>query len=182
MIDQERPSFLDRCDRVSTVVGGLLTNIAMLMLGVMTIFIVIQVASRNFLNVGLPWADELARFTGLALVFFTIPLLQCRGRHISVDLFTGRFTGSIKTALECLNEILVCSFCVFLLYSFYAFLKRAAFFSTPATGMPNWMFYSPALVGVVVCMFITALRLIRICSGKEAHVEPKIERTEEYEK
>jgi len=171
MIKQEHPSFLDRCDRVSEKAGSLLTAVAMLMLGFMTIFISLQVASRNFFNIGLPWADELARFTGLALVFFTIPLLQCRGKHIAVDLFTSRFTGLIKRGLDCLNEALVLTFFVLLIYSFFAFFKRAAFFSTPATGMPNWLFYAPALIGVVFCLLITALRLVRICSGKEAHTE-----------
>jgi len=171
MIHKAPPSFLDRCDRASAAVGTLLTRIAMLMLGMMTIFISLQVASRNLFDIGLPWADELARFTGLALVFFTIPLLQCRGRHIAVDMFTNRFTGLFKKILNGINEVLVLSFLVILLYAFYAFFKRAAFFSTPATGMPNWLFYSPALIGVVFCMLTTAIRLVRICSGREAHVE-----------
>lgn len=179
MTYQERPSFLDRCDRASAFISGLLTRVAMLMLGVMTIFIAMQVASRNFLNVGLPWADELARFTGLALVFFTIPLLQCRGKHVAVDLFTSKVTGLAKRLLEIVNEILVFSFCAILLYAFYTFLKRAAFFSTPATGMPNWVFYSPALLGVFLCALVTAIRLIRLCSGKEAHIEPTPESIKE---
>ncbi|WP_373418544.1 TRAP transporter small permease [Roseinatronobacter sp. S2] len=42
---------------------------------------------RNIFAQGLPWADELARFFGIALVFIGAPHLARQGQHIAVDLF-----------------------------------------------------------------------------------------------
>ena len=48
---------------------------AMLMLMAMTALIVLQVLGRNLLGAGWPWAEELARYAGLALVYMGAPVL-----------------------------------------------------------------------------------------------------------
>ncbi|WP_205749193.1 TRAP transporter small permease [Desulfopila sp. IMCC35008] len=161
-----RPTYLERCDRILAGMSRGLIIGSMFFLAVMTILIALQVASRNFFSIGLPWADELARFTGLGVVFFTVPLLQYRGRHIAVDIFSSKLKGIASVVLRCINEAAVLVFCILLLVSFAHFLQRAAHFSTPAMGMPNWLFYAPALIGVICCTLVTSLRLLRFCSCK----------------
>lgn len=160
-----RPSIVDFCDRLLYGVGRTMIVCAMLFLAMMTLLIAIQVVSRNFFNIGLPWADELARFTGLGLVFFTIPILQYHGKHIAVDILSARFKGIFHTIICVLNESAVLVFLILLLMSFSEFLGRAAHFATPAIGMPNWVFYSPPLIGTVVCTVITALRVFLVATG-----------------
>lgn len=157
-----RPSYIDHFDRWLAGLSRGMIIAAMLFLVVMTALIGIQVASRNLFNIGLPWADELARFAGLATVFFTIPLLQYQGRHIAVDVFSSRLSGRASAILGAVNELVVLFFCSLLLISFVNFFQRAAHFATPATGMPNWIFYSPALAGIVMCTLVTCLRLVRM--------------------
>lgn len=157
-----QPSYIDHCDRWLAGLSEGMIKAAMLFLCIMTVLIGIQVTGRNLFNMGLPWADEIARFTGLGTVFFTIPLLQYQGRHIAVDIFSSRIRGRAAIILKVINEIIVLVFCLLLLISFANFFQCAAFFSTPATGMPNWFFYSPALAGIVVCTLVTGLRLLRI--------------------
>ena len=60
--------------------------LAIALLAMVAILVVAQVVARNGFDLGLPWADELARFGGLALVFLSIPLLALRGQHVAVDL------------------------------------------------------------------------------------------------
>ncbi len=163
-----RPSFVDYCDRWLAGLSRGMIITAMLFLVVMTALIGIQVASRNLLNIGLPWADELARFAGLASVFFTIPLLQYHGRHIAVDVLSSRLHGRAAAVLAAVNELVVLFFCSLLLISFASFFQRAAFFATPAIGMPNWLFYSPPLAGMIICTLVTCLRLIRLLSSGSA--------------
>jgi TRAP-type C4-dicarboxylate transport system permease small subunit len=144
----------------------------MLFLVVMTALIGIQVASRNMFNIGLPWADELARFAGLATVFFTIPLLQYQGRHIAVDIFSSRLRGRVAILLGVVNEAVVLLFCLLFLASFTSFFQRAAHFATPAIGMPNWLFYTPAVIGIIMCTLVTGLRLARLISTGHAGAQP----------
>jgi len=162
-----RPAILTFCDRLLAATGRGMLNCAMIFLGCMTLLIAIQVVSRNFFNIGLPWADELARFTGLGLVFFTIPLLQYHGKHIAVDIFSSRLSGIPSKIAGVINELAVLALLVLLLISFNSYLQRAAHFATPATGMPNWVFYAPALIGIVVCTLITALRVLFLCLGQQ---------------
>jgi len=161
MVRSVRPSSLVACDRLLKWLSRAMVIAAMLSLVAMTVLIGLQVISRNLFNLGLPWADELARFTGLATVFFTIPLLQYQGRHIAVDIFSSRLCGLPARTLAVVNELVVLAFCSLLLVSFADFFQRAAHFSTPATGMPNWLFYAPALLGLIVCTLVTGLRLVR---------------------
>lgn len=165
---QVRPIWLSQCDRWLSAIGRGLRALAMLLLAVMTILIALQVASRNVFDIGLPWADELARFTGLGVVFFTVPLLQYNGRHIAVDMLSSRLTGLSGRILRLLNEAMMLAFCILLLLGFADFFKRAAFFSTPATGMPNWLFYSPALIGIIACTLICVLRMAKYCTDRNS--------------
>jgi len=162
-----RPAILTFCDRLLSATGRGMLICAMIFLGCMTLLIAIQVVSRNFFNMGLPWADELARFTGLGLVFFTIPRLQYQGKHIAVDIFSSRLTGVVGRIAGIINEVAVLALLVLMLISFNSFLQRAAHFATPATGMPNWVFYAPALIGIVVCTLITVLRVLFLCLGQQ---------------
>jgi len=162
-----RPAILTFCDRLLSATGRGMLICAMIFLGCMTFLIAIQVVSRNFFNMGLPWADELARFTGLGLVFFTIPLLQYHGKHIAVDIFSSRLSGVAARLGSLINEAAVLALMVLILISFNSYLQRAAHFATPATGMPNWVFYAPALIGIVVCTLVTILRVVFICLGQK---------------
>lgn len=144
----------------------ILVSCSLLALGVMSVLIAVQVASRNFMNIGLPWADELARLTGLMVVFFTIPYLQYHGRHISVDMVSNQLKGKARLVLQCINELAVLAFMILLVVSFVSYLQQAGHFSTPATGMPNWVFYAPAFIGIISCTLVTAYRLLTFCCGK----------------
>ena len=61
------------------------------------------------------------------------------------------------------NELLTLTFCVLFLWGGWAFIQRAGKFSTAALGMPNTLYYMPALLGMVlltlVCLFRVGQRL-----------------------
>ncbi len=153
-------SSLKRIDQCLAVTGRALVAGAMILLALMTFLIALQVVSRNLFNTGLPWADELARFTGIASVFFAVPWLQHQGKHIAVDLLAARIPGRLGQAVNILNEAVVLGFCLLFLYSLWGFLERAYRFATPAMGMPNWIFYAPVVAGMLLCTLVTILRLI----------------------
>ena len=75
-------------------------RVAMLLLAVMTVFIVVQVTARNVFALGLPWAEELARYAGLGVVYLAVPLLLLQDKHIKVDLLLNRLHGGAARALR----------------------------------------------------------------------------------
>jgi TRAP-type C4-dicarboxylate transport system permease small subunit len=143
-------------------------RIAMLLLVAMTALIVIQVVGRNVFNTGLSWAEELARYCGLGVVYLTVPLLLLHDKHIKVELLPARLGGGSKRALELVNELLVLAFCLVFLTAGWMFLKRAAQFSTAAMGIPNWLYYLPAAVGMVLLTLVAASRVVRLGKGSAA--------------
>ncbi|QDL93938.1 TRAP transporter small permease (plasmid) [Paroceanicella profunda] len=146
---------------VSTL--GLWLGMGLLFL--ITALIVLQVVARNLFNLGLPWADEGARFCGIALVYLCVPWLALRGRHIAVDLVSARLTGGWRRGLMALTELAVLGFAGIVLHGFSAFLERAAKFATPAMGMPNSIFYAPAVAGFVMLGLIALARLLTLLAG-----------------
>ncbi len=144
---------------------------AMLLLVVMTAFILVQVTARNVFALGLPWAEELARYAGLGVVYLVVPLLLLQDKHIKVDLLLNRLKGRSARALNVVNEIIVLAFALVFLWGGWLFLKRASQFSTAALGMPNWLYYLPAAMGMLLFALVAMLRLSRALRGQPMKTE-----------
>ncbi|WP_298018295.1 TRAP transporter small permease subunit [uncultured Castellaniella sp.] len=136
-------------------------RLAIVMLLLTTFLVVLQVAARNVWQVGLPWADELARYGGLGIVYLAIPLLLLQNGHIAVDILSSRVKGRAGRVLAVVNEIIILAFCGLFLHGSYLFLMKAGKFSTPALRMPNLIFYLPVVVGVLLFTLVAVLRLTR---------------------
>ena len=151
-----------------TLPGGVLARlcrwleaVAMVLLGVMTAFLIIQVAARNLFATGLPWAEELARYAGLGLVYLAMPLLLRHDQHIKVDMLLLKLRGGAARVLNLVNELIVLSFALVFLWGGWLFLQRASRFSTAALGIPNWLYYAPAAVGMLLFAVVAAERVVR---------------------
>jgi TRAP-type C4-dicarboxylate transport system permease small subunit len=140
-------------------------RLAIVMLLGTTAMVVLQVVARNAWNLGLPWADELARYGGLGIVYLAVPLLLLQDGHIAVDIFSSRVKGRAGRALALANEIIVLLFCGLFLYGSYMFMLKAGRFSTPALQMPNVLFYLPTMVGMLLFTLVSLLRLHRLYVG-----------------
>jgi TRAP-type C4-dicarboxylate transport system permease small subunit len=151
----------------------LLEIVTMWLLGAITALILAQIAARDVFGVGAPWAEELARYCGLGLVYLALPLLLLQDKHIHVDLLVKRLQGAPMRAVLIANEAFTVLFCAMFLWGGWAFMQRAAKFSTPAIGMPNWLYYLPAFVGMVVFSLVALLRLGRALRGRPAGGGPR---------
>ena len=136
-----------------------LENVAIACLLVMALFIIIAVFARNFMNLGLPWAEEIARFCNVALVFLAAPLLLVTRIHISVDFFVLMLPNRWQRRAERLALVVVAAFTAVFLFAGWVFIGGAWKFATPSLGIPNWLFYLPVFLGVAL-MGVVALRAI----------------------
>jgi TRAP-type C4-dicarboxylate transport system permease small subunit len=140
-------------------------TLAMLLLAALCMLVVGQVVGRNLFNAGMPWADELARFCGVAIVFLCIPLLALRGQQVAVDMVPMMLPERARRWASAFSELLVLAFAALTLWGLYAFLGRAWKFATPTLGIPNWVFYGPAVIGFALLAVVTIGRLAMILSG-----------------
>lgn len=148
----------ERISRCSVIVGvGMLVLVSAL--------IVLQVAARNVLDLGLPWANELARFSGISLVYLAVPYLHLQEQFIAVDVVSSRVRGRSRIVLRAVIELATLAFAALTLIGFQKFLVVAGTFTTPAMGIPNWVFFLPALVGTVLLTLGGVVRIAALLRG-----------------
>lgn len=141
--------------------------VSIAMLALMAIMVAVQVVARNLFDLGLPWADELARFCSIGLVFLSIPSLVIRHQMVAVTIVPDMSGDSVRRVLHVTSELATLAFAAFTLWGFAAFLPRAGKFLTPAMGMPNWGYYAPALIGTVLIVFAAIFRISDILRGPD---------------
>lgn len=134
--------------------------IAIAMLLAVTGLILLQVVAREFMNLGLPWADELARYGGLGIIFLVIPMLLQRNYHVKAEFFLLMAPEGVQRWVRVVNEVLTLVFCALFLVAAYYFMQRAGRFSTPALRMPNLVFYLPAMVGIALMLLVAIHRVV----------------------
>ena len=134
--------------------------IAIVALIAVTALIMAQIASREIFNVGLSWADELARYAGLTVIFMGVPTLLARDEHVKVDMFLNMMPARRRRFFNITNDALMVVFAAMFLVAGWQFMQRAAQFSTPALGMPNLIFYMPAAIGMTLLFFVAIDRAV----------------------
>jgi TRAP-type C4-dicarboxylate transport system permease small subunit len=161
--------------RLLATISRACLNLGILLLAMMSILIVAQVLGRNLFDLGMPWADELSRFCGVALVFLGVPLLALRGSHVAVDMVPTMLPPAGRRACALIVEIMVLAFGAISVWSIYAFLSRAWKFATPTLGIPNWVYYTPAAIALALLTIITVARIAALLRGAYlSHDEPGI--------
>lgn len=159
-IEKQNRAILARFTQWGIAVGvGLLCLMACL--------IVLQVAARNFFDAGLPWADELARFSGIGLVFLAIPFLAGRYVLVSVSILPDMAGPATRRVLTFAGDLATLTFAGLMLWSFAEFLPRAGKFLTPAMRLPNWGYYSLALAGSLLLAAVALVRVTDFLRGKD---------------
>src|SRR5688572_586541 len=125
-----------------------------------TALIMVQIVAREIFVAGLSWADELARYAGLTVIFMGVPALLARDEHVKVDMFLNMMPARTRRFFTITNDVLMVVFGAMFLIAGWQFMQRAARFSTPAIGMPNLIFYLPAIVGMTLMLLVAIDRTI----------------------
>ena len=140
---------------VITRVARFFEKISLVALGVIATLIFLQVVLRNLFSLAYAGIDELARFAHINLVFLLVPLLFREGLHINVDLVTQRAPALVRRVLAVLAVFLTALYSAVFLASEYRFMMKNGSVPTPALGLPNWLFFGGAYVGMAL-LFVTA--------------------------
>jgi TRAP-type transport system small permease protein len=134
--------------------------IAIVALIAVTALIMTQIVAREIFVAGLSWADELARYAGLTVIFMGVPTLLARDEHVKVDMFLNMMPARPRHFFNITNDALMVVFAAMFLVAGWQFMQRAAQFSTPALGMPNLIFYMPAAIGMTLLFFVAIDRAV----------------------
>lgn len=141
--------------------------IAIVALIAATGLIMVQIVAREIFVSGVSWADELARYAGLAVIFFGVPALLARDEHVKVDMFLNMMPERTRRFFVIANDLLMVLFCGLFVYAGWLFLQRAARFSTPALGMPNLIWYTPAIAGMLLMLLVAIERAFTALTARK---------------
>ena len=131
-----------------------------------TALIMAQIVAREIFVTGLSWADELSRYAGLTVIFMGVPALLARDEHVKVDMFLNMMPARPRRFFAIMNDVLMVVFGAMFLIAGWQFMQRAARFATPALGMPNLVFYMPAILGMTLMLLVAIDRAIAgVASG-----------------
>ena len=147
--------------------------VAILALIAATALIMAQIVAREIFVAGLSWADELSRYAGLTVIFMGVPALLARDEHVKVDMFLGMMRSRRRRFFTIMNDMLMVVFGAMFLVAGWQFMQRAARFATPALGMPNLIFYLPAIIGMTLMLLVAIDRAVAaLASGAKDDAAP----------
>ena len=147
--------------------------VAIMALIAATSLIMLQIVAREIFVAGISWADELARYAGLAVIFLGVPALLVRDEHVKVDMFLNMMPPRTRHFFIIANDLLMVLFCAMFVCAGWLFLQRASRFSTPALGMPNLIWYMPAIIGMLLMLLVAIDRAVTaLTSGPKDEPAP----------
>jgi TRAP-type transport system small permease protein len=128
---------------------------------VMVIATFTQVVCRYVFAFSLPWADELARYCLVWMVFVGMVVGLVRGQHVTVDLLLDRYSDRMRplalTVIDLASGILF----VTILYGGILLMQLTVGQTTSGMGLPKYVVYAALPLGAVLMLIELALRIRR---------------------
>ncbi len=128
---------------------------------VMVLVTFAQVIFRYVLEFSLPWADELARYCLVWMVFVGMVVALVRGQHVTVDLLRARYQGRVRLLMLSVIDLACAVLFGTLLYGGVLLMQLAVGQTTSGLGMPKYLVYAALPLGAVLMLVELALRVYR---------------------
>lgn len=136
---------------------------------IMTVVIFIATVARFTNLFVISWAEELARYCMIWLVFIGIGVAAKDGEHFRVDALTLFLPKKILDLLSVLNAVLVFGFCGVASYYGIKIIQNqmASGQITPSLNWPMWIIYLAIPVGLFIMAICFAYQTYEKLIGKE---------------
>jgi len=99
----------------------------------------------------IPWAEELARYLMIWIMFFGISAAAKRGEHFCVTALTGLLPPPLQKVMGVIRIILMTGFTLFISRFCILILRNQMMMNqiSPSLKWPMWTMYSAILIGCV---------------------------------
>jgi len=114
-----------------------------------TLLITLNVILRFFFGAGISWSDELVRYLIIVLTFVGSAICVRTGKHISIDLLSGRLKGNKRNYLMILINIIGLIFMLAVAIFSLKIIQNNFKFPqlSPALQIPMWIPYLSIPIG-----------------------------------
>jgi TRAP-type C4-dicarboxylate transport system permease small subunit len=148
----------------------LLRWLGLALLALMITLPVLQVGLRAFTHVSFIGAGELTRFMLICVVFVALPYVVASGASIRMEELTATLPRFLRQGLRVVvTATAVLAFAV-AAWSVGLATWRNLNNATPTLGIPYWVFFSAAFVGLLLAAVESVLQLLKLLRGQDPHV------------
>lgn len=141
---------------------------------VMVVSTSLQVICRYVLAFSLPWADELARFCLVWMVFVGMVIAFVRGQQVTVDLLLDAYRGRLRLIAMTLIDLAGALLFGVLLYGGAKLMLLTGNQMTSGIGISKAFVYAALPLGAILMLIEFALRIVRRFSGEDLAASPPI--------
>ena len=131
-----------------------------------TLLMFINVVMRYLFRSGLPWSEEVVRYTIIWITFIGIAMCARKGKHVAIDLFLSLINKKMGLILLIIINITSIFFCILMTRYSIKLVWQVSSSSqvSPALGIPFYIIYlcMPLGFGLSVLRFAqNTLRLLK---------------------
>lgn len=119
-----------------SVLDRLLRWLLVLLLGVLTASVFLQVLVRFVLKYPLPWTEEVSRLSFVYSIFVGATIAVREKTHINVDVVLVALPARIARAMKLLGTALVAVFLCFVIWQGVVFIRATGIQMTPVLQIP----------------------------------------------
>lgn len=157
-------------DRAMLPVRRLLRRLGLVLLSVMIGLPMLQVSLRELTAFSFIGAGELTRFMLICVVFLTLPYVVSSGANIRMEEFTAALPVRLQRLLKLLIAATAVAAFSFAAYSVALATARNLDNATPTLGIPYWIFFSAAFLGLMFAGVECLIQLVKVLRGQELYV------------
>ncbi|WP_022870147.1 TRAP transporter small permease [Yaniella halotolerans] len=138
--------------------------LAILILAIM----VTQVFFRYVLEDPIMWAEELARYSYVWMVFLAAIFVTAEHSHVTVTLADDRLSQRFRRMWEGLVAFLVAAACFVIAFGSFSWLQEVAGGSSAALGLPSEIYYGVVWGAFILMGLYSVIRGFLILRDKDA--------------
>ncbi len=157
-------------DRVIAPMRLLLRWLGVALLVVMIAMPAVQVVLREFIRAPFVGAEELTRFMLICVVFVTLPFVVSSGASIRMEEILQSFPTRLRDGLRIAIAGTAAIAFATASYSVGIATLSNLHNATPTLGIPYWVFFSAAFIGLLLAAVECAIQLLKVVRGRDQYV------------
>ncbi|MGI6097484.1 MAG: TRAP transporter small permease [Dethiobacteria bacterium] len=172
--------FYEKLENIGSKINSVLEKACVFLLIIMTVIVLAQVFYRYVLRLGLPWAEEIAKYLMVWMALLGAAIVFYEQSHVSIDFLIDKisFKKWFKAGHTIVAMIL---FVFFIIYGFdYAKFGLRSFSAT--TKISRFWPYLAIPIGGIFLFIQGFIVLVRFVAGKEEQKELEYDLQAEDEK
>jgi tripartite ATP-independent transporter DctM subunit len=147
--------------------GGVVEAVAALLVAAEIVVLFAGVVSRYVFHSPLVWSDELASILFLWLSMLGAVVALRRGEHMRMTVLVQKVTPATRALLDAFAIAASIAFLVLIMWPTLDYAHEESFIVTPALEINDAWRAGAIPVGIAIMLAIAALRLLRVCSGRQ---------------